>query len=169
MSTTRTATASSSSTSCRATCGKTTSRVRSTTWKTCRPRARKRWRTGPTARHSAKRRSRRPNRSGFFQYRRARSPFSKGSAAASAASGRLVAGGCGFVLVEVELDLGAMRVVKEKLPEAAPDARRQAAQLIGDVGLFQLLGGAGQVGRGERHMVDHAGAYLVELFAVDHV
>src|SRR5438094_4842457 len=85
------------------------------------------------------------------------------------ASGRLVAGGRRLVLVEVELDFAAMRVVEEQLPEAAPDAGRQAAQLIGDVGPLQLLGRARQVGRGERDMVDDTGAYLVELLAVDHV
>src|SRR4051794_7206659 len=79
-----------------------------------------------------------------------------------------VASRCRFVLVEIELDLAAMRVVEKELPQAfAHPALWQAAQLILQPGLFELYDGARQVGRGKRHVVDHAGPHFVELIAMD--
>src|SRR5579859_3698135 len=63
-----------------------------------------------------------------------------------------------------------VRVVEEQLPGAAAHALGwEAPQFPLDLGLLQLGNGAGQVGRGERHVVDHASAVLMQFLAVDHM
>src|SRR5258708_15707459 len=72
-----------------------------------------------------------------------------------------------LVLVEVELDLGAARVVEEQLPDPAAG---EPAQFIVDVAALQFLDGTGEILGAERHMVEHAGAVaLRQMLAVDHV
>src|SRR5437879_5698311 len=72
-----------------------------------------------------------------------------------------------FVLVEIELDLGATRVVEEQLPYPAAS---EPAQFVIDVAALQFLDGAGQILGTERHVVEHTGAVaLGQVVAVDHV
>src|SRR4051794_29765508 len=75
-----------------------------------------------------------------------------------------------LILVEIELDLAAMRVVEEELPQPlAHPALRQAPPLEFYPRLLQLRDRARQVGSGKRHVIDHAGPDLVELIAMDDV
>src|SRR5438067_11223626 len=81
-------------------------------------------------------------------------------------SGLDVTFGGGLVLVEIELDLGAMRIVEEQLPNAAA---REATQLVFDPLALQGRDRAGQIFGAERHMVEHAGALLWQRIAMNHM
>src|SRR5262249_25594725 len=71
-----------------------------------------------------------------------------------------------LVLVEVELDLRAVRIIKEQLPNASPG---KAAQLVLDPFAFQRLDRPRQILGAERHVVEHAGPLLGQRIAMDHV
>src|SRR5215469_5273075 len=58
---------------------------------------------------------------------------------------------------EIELDLGAVGVVEEELPGARLVL---AAQHIFDVALLELRQSAGEIGRGEGHVIEDAAALL---------
>src|SRR6516162_3038065 len=81
-------------------------------------------------------------------------------------SGCDVALGRRLVLVEVELDLGAVWVVEEQLPDPASG---KAAQLVFDPFALQCRDRPGQVSGAEGHVVEHAGAFLGQRIAMDHV
>jgi hypothetical protein len=74
--------------------------------------------------------------------------------------------GCRLVIVEIELDLGAVRVVEEQLPDAASG---KTAQLVLDALAFQGRDRPLQVLGAERHVVKHAGPLLRQRIAVDYV
>jgi hypothetical protein len=71
-----------------------------------------------------------------------------------------------LILVEVEFDLGAVRVVEEVLPDAAAG---KAAQLVFDAFTLQGFDRARQVLGAERHVVEHPGAFLRKRIAMDDV
>src|SRR6516165_7971940 len=81
-------------------------------------------------------------------------------------SGRNVAFGRTLVPVEIELDLGAMRIIEEQLPDAAAG---KAPQLVFDGLALQCRDRPRQVFGAERHVVEHAGTLLWQRIAMDHV
>src|SRR5438094_671075 len=81
-------------------------------------------------------------------------------------SGLDVAFGRRFVLVEIELDLRAARVMEKQLPNATAG---QAPQLIIDALAFQGRDGGRQVLGGERHVVENAAPVVRQILAVDHM
>src|SRR5438270_3425506 len=164
------ATGSSSFTNYRARCGKTTSRARSTISKICRPKDRKRFSTAPTRRALGRRSRPPPRRNRPSQRTNKARRLSRRALRSDLNSelGRRVALRRLLVLVEIEFDLAAMRVVEEQLPKAAAHALEgEPAQLVSDAGLLELRGGSRQVGRGKGHVVDDPGAHLVQLLPVD--
>src|SRR4029077_4825695 len=70
-----------------------------------------------------------------------------------------------LILVKVEFDLGAMRIIEEELPDAASG---KAAQLVLDGLALQGFDRARQVLGAERHVVEHSGALLGQRSAMDH-
>src|SRR6516162_7469613 len=74
--------------------------------------------------------------------------------------------GCRLVLVEVELDLGTVRVVEEQLPDATSG---KATQLVLDALALQCRDRPRQVPGAERHVVEYTGPLFWQRIAMDHM
>src|SRR3981081_3726656 len=71
-----------------------------------------------------------------------------------------------LVLLEIELDLGAVDVEKEHLPGAG---LALLAELVAHAALLELGGDVAQAAGAERHMVEHAVRVLGHLDRIDHM
>src|SRR4051794_13989622 len=81
-------------------------------------------------------------------------------------TGRSAAALTALMRREVEFDFRSVGIEEEQLPYAGPDL---LAEVVLNPVLLQLLFRARQVGGGERHVVEHAGALVGQLAPADHV